>query len=85
MSALLTPTKQAKFDHKDDRLRITLDPPAPAGERIKVRVAYHGVPRSGLRVGKNRYGDRTFFSQNWPDKGNVVAYGDRPSLRQGHQ
>ncbi|MSR06851.1 MAG: M1 family peptidase, partial [Gemmatimonadetes bacterium] len=29
---------------------------------------YHGVPGPGLRIGKNKYGERTFFSLNWPDK-----------------
>jgi aminopeptidase N len=30
-------------------------------------VRYHGVPATGLRIGKNKYGERTFFSVNWPD------------------
>src|SRR5262249_50107151 len=25
------------------------------------------VPRAGLHIGKNRHGQRTFFSDNWPD------------------
>ncbi len=57
----------AKFEHKDDRLRIALDPPPRAGERRSFAVAYRGVPSAGLRIGKNRHGDRTFFSDNWPD------------------
>ncbi|MCU0622537.1 MAG: M1 family metallopeptidase, partial [Gemmatimonadaceae bacterium] len=30
---------------------------------------YRGIPAGGLTIGPNRYGDRTFFSDNWPDKG----------------
>ncbi len=56
------------YEHKDDRLRITLDPPPKAGERRTFTVAYRGVPSAGLRIGKNRHGERTFFSDNWPDK-----------------
>jgi aminopeptidase N len=57
----------AKFEHKDDRLRIALDPPSKAGERRSFTIAYRGVPSAGLRIGKNRHGERTFFSDNWPD------------------
>ncbi|SPE28694.1 Peptidase M1, membrane alanine aminopeptidase (fragment) [Candidatus Sulfopaludibacter sp. SbA3] len=30
-------------------------------------MKYHGIPADGLRAVKNKYGDRCFFSQNWPD------------------
>jgi aminopeptidase N len=58
----------AKFEHKDDRLRIALDPSPATGERRSFSVAYRGVPSAGLRIGKNRHGERTFFSDNWPDR-----------------
>jgi aminopeptidase N len=57
-----------RYSHQVDRLRITLDPPPKAGERRQFLVRYRGVPAGGLRIGKNRYGERTFFSENWPDK-----------------
>jgi aminopeptidase N len=55
------------FQHQHDRLRITLTAPANAGDRGRFTIAYHGVPRGGLRIGTNKYGERTFFSSNWPD------------------
>jgi aminopeptidase N len=58
----------ANYEHKGDRLRIVLEPPPKAGERRTFAVAYRGVPSAGLRIGKNRHGERTFFSDNWPDK-----------------
>ncbi|MEO5995880.1 MAG: M1 family metallopeptidase, partial [Chitinophagaceae bacterium] len=27
----------------------------------------HGVPADGMRIGPNKYGERTFFSENWPN------------------
>jgi aminopeptidase N len=57
----------AKFEHKVDKLRIALDPTPRSGERRSFTVAYRGVPSAGLRIGKNRHGERTFFSENWPD------------------
>jgi aminopeptidase N len=56
------------FEHKGNRLTITLPQPVAAGETRSVEIRYHGVPRAGLRIGKNRHGERTFFSENFPDK-----------------
>jgi len=58
----------AQFSHTGDRLRITLPNPSIAGERAFVTVAYSGVPVTGLEIGPNKHGDRTFFSDNWPSK-----------------
>ena len=57
-----------RFEHAGDRLRILLGHPAADGERREIVVRYHGVPAAGLLVGSNKHGDRTFFSDNWPDK-----------------
>lgn len=57
------------FTHEDDALRIALPRPVVQDERLRLRVVYAGVPASGLKIAANRHGDRTFFSDNWPDKG----------------
>jgi aminopeptidase N len=59
--------KPCLYEHKENRLRISLDPASQAGEQRSFTVSYRGVPRAGLRIGKNRHGQRTFFSNNWPD------------------
>jgi len=56
------------FVHERDLLRISLPEPGRAGGRVDVVVEYSGEPASGLVAGPNRYGDRTFFSDNWPDR-----------------
>ncbi len=59
---------EARFSHTGDRLRIAL-PEAPAvGDRLFVTVSYSGIPTTGLIIGPNKHGDRTFFSDNWPSK-----------------
>ncbi|WP_419861072.1 M1 family metallopeptidase [Candidatus Palauibacter sp.] len=57
-----------EFEHREDALFISLAPPVEAGERRRVTVAYEGVPATGLIIGPNKHGDRTFFSDNWPNK-----------------
>jgi aminopeptidase N len=51
-----------------------------AGDSITTRVRYHGWVRDGLIVGKNQYGDRTIFADNWPDRAHLwLASQDHPS------
>jgi len=56
------------FSHVDDRLRIVLSEPSRASEVRRFRITYSGTPASGLIIGDNKHGDRTFFSDNWPDR-----------------
>jgi aminopeptidase N len=56
------------FDHANDRLSIRLEPKGRAGERRAVVVRYGGIPATGLLIAKNKHGERTFFSDNWPIK-----------------
>ena len=55
-----------KFEHAADRVTIHLERAPAVGERRQVTVKYHGVAGSGLHIAKNKFGDRTFFSWNWP-------------------
>lgn len=32
-------------------------------------ISYEGVPADGLIIGTNKYGHRTFFADNWPNRG----------------
>ena len=36
--------------------------------RDVINVVYSGMPITGLIIGPNMHGDRTFFSDNWPNK-----------------
>jgi aminopeptidase N len=58
----------ARFTHAANRLRVELAGSSSSGERVFVTVAYAGVPATGLIIGDNKHGDRTFFSDNWPNK-----------------
>ncbi len=58
----------ASYDHRDDRLLVRLLRPAEQGDRIRIHVVYSGSPDTGLRIGPNKHGERTFFSDNWPTR-----------------
>ncbi|MBC7903109.1 MAG: M1 family metallopeptidase [Gemmatimonadaceae bacterium] len=54
------------FTHDRDILRINTF--AKEGEQISYTVEYEGVPADGLVIDKNKYGERSFFGDNWPDR-----------------
>ena len=57
-----------EYRHEDDLLTVRLPRAGRPGERDSVTVSYRGAPASGLRIGPNKYGERTFFSDNWPNR-----------------
>jgi aminopeptidase N len=56
------------FTHRAGELLFTLPAPSRASQRSQYRVRYRGIPNTGLIIGPNKHGDRTFFSDNWPNK-----------------
>lgn len=56
------------FDHSGDVLLVDLPTPSRLNEVVDFEIKYSGVPITGLLITENKYGERTFFSDNWPDK-----------------
>jgi aminopeptidase N len=60
--------KALSYSHRSNELLITI-PNATVGQPWSVTILYQGVPDAGLVIRQNRYNDRSFFSDNWPDLG----------------
>jgi aminopeptidase N len=56
-----------KYTHQADRLTLAIDAPSKAGELRAYTVKYRGIAANGLKIVKNKFGERCFFSVNWPD------------------
>ena len=56
------------FSHRNDELFISLSEPTRENQRSQYTVRYRGIPATGLIIGLNKHGDRTFFSDNWPNR-----------------
>ncbi len=56
------------YTHQQDALIIELPSAANVGDLLTFRIVYHGVPFDGLRIGATKFGDRSFFCENWPNK-----------------
>lgn len=51
-----------------EKIRITLSPANRNGDTTTYIINYSGIPSDGLIISKNKYGKRTFFSDNWPNR-----------------
>ena len=79
VSKVLSEGNTLEYTHENDALTIQLPTPAVLNQRSSYTVLYKGVPATGLKIANNKYGDRTFFSDNWPNKGrNWLATIDHP-------
>jgi hypothetical protein len=56
------------FNFINDKLTITFEKPLKKGEERELTIFYSGIPADGLIISKNKYGDMTFFSDNWPNR-----------------
>jgi aminopeptidase N len=70
---------QLSFTHQNNELLISLPSGSVLNQLSNYTIVYSGKPASGLKIANNKHGDRTFFSDNWPDKGrHWLAIVDHP-------
>lgn len=67
------------FSHKDNQLNITTEKGVESNVMMYT-IEYTGIPKDGLIIGENKYGARTMFGDNWPNRAhNWFACVDHPS------
>lgn len=58
--------KPVKFTQSDEA--VTLSAAAKANTTHSYTITYSGIPADGLIISTNKFGDRTFFGDNWPNR-----------------
>lgn len=61
--------KKVPFEHTNNLLRLTLPENSRSNQSFTLDIQYQGIPANGLIIAKNKFGDRTFFGDNWPNRG----------------
>lgn len=70
---------RSSFLQEGDKVRIIPATPLKNSDTFSVVINYKGIPSDGLIISKNKHGDRTFFSDNWPDRAhNWIPCKDEP-------
>ena len=57
-----------RIEQYKDKLTLTPMRGFTKGDTADVIINYKGVPADGLIISKNKYGNRTFFADNWPNR-----------------
>ena len=66
--------------HKEENFRILLSQNMNAGDTATFIIPYSGIPADGLIISKTKYGHRSFFADNWPNRGhNWIPCHDDPA------
>jgi len=67
ISSIIANEKPVAFtQHPDD---VTINYTGTAGNVYICEITYSGIPADGLIISTNKYGKRTFFGDNWPNRG----------------
>lgn len=60
--------KALQFLHQENQITFHI-PHTREGSQHRFRIIYSGIPGDGLIISENKFGDRTFFGDNWPNRG----------------
>ena len=60
--------KSIKWEQREKSLIVFFDNPVKQNDTLEFAIDYSGIPGDGLIISKNKYGNRTFFADNWPDR-----------------
>ena len=61
-------SKLLEFTHKDGVLLVALPEDAKTGAVVPLTVEYHGKPKDGLTLTKDKDGNPAAVGDNWPDR-----------------
>lgn len=59
--------EELKFSHQNDSLYVFVNTPSE-NHYYELNISFKGVPIDGLVIGENKFGKRTFFGDNWPNR-----------------
>ena len=59
---------ELNFLHENDRLIIQCPVFHGKDTAMTLNVYYSGIPKDGLIISETKFGDRSFFGDNWPDR-----------------
>jgi aminopeptidase N len=60
--------RNINWSHTMNKVTLNPDTVNEHGNEFIIELAYHGIPSDGLIIAKNKFGNRSFFSDHWPDR-----------------
>lgn len=57
-----------KWEQGKENLMIFFNTQARQNDTLEFKIEYNGIPSDGLIISKNKFGNRTFFADHWPNR-----------------
>ncbi len=68
ISSVMSNNNKLEYRQYSENFHIKLNTPSKKGDEIIFTIDYSGIPADGLIISKNKFGQRTFFGDNWPNR-----------------
>lgn len=68
VNAVSVNSGKSGWTHRNNKISVVSPPSMKIGDLIAITIFYRGVPADGLLISKNKFGNRTFFADHWPDR-----------------
>jgi aminopeptidase N len=69
VDSVVSDGKTLRHVHQKDKLTIQCPGYQSEDTTISLNVFYQGQPKDGLIISTNKFGNKSFFGDNWPDRG----------------
>jgi aminopeptidase N len=60
--------RSVRWKHKAEMVTVYLNSAVRQNDTLMFVLKYYGIPSDGLIISKNKFGNRTFFADHWPDR-----------------
>lgn len=68
VNTVMAGSVELPFEHHNNRLHIDISELASKDSLNELSIAYNGVPAGGLIIGLNKFQEKVFFGDNYPDR-----------------
>ena len=80
MSVVFVGSNKYELEYKHENDKLFIYDEWNVKDTINFKIRYEGIPVDGLVISKNKFGNRTFFGDNWPNRAyNWLSVVDHPS------
>lgn len=80
VSSVKEGNEDLKFQSQTDNISINFAKQFNAGLEKTITIIYEGIPADGLIIAKNKFGHRTIFADNWPNRAHYwIPCNDAPA------
>jgi len=80
VSNVVLNNKKISFEQLENKINISFPDSIDYYKPTTFIISYSGIPTDGLIISKNKFGERTFFGDNWPNRAHYwIPVKDHPS------